>query len=148
VSAMPPRFSLAAAPRPPARHRTGALHHIRRSVLLLLGINSHALHSGVARYAREADWVLDDTYMRVGLAPTWWWGDGILALITNPKDAQALRRLPDLPLVDLSKGWISDSMPWRYRAAGNRDQGSSGISAFMVARTRMASQPHGSTHRV
>ena len=54
--------------------------------------------------------------MRVGLVPTWWQGDGILGLITNPKDVHAVRRFPDLPLVDLSKGWIADSMPLRLRS--------------------------------
>lgn len=100
------------------KRRTGALHHIRRNVLLLLGINHHAMRTGIARYAREADWVLDDTFITAGLVPVWWRGDGILALITNPKDAEAQRHFPGLPLVDLSKGWIADSMPRKYRAAG------------------------------
>lgn len=97
---------------------TGALHHIRRSVLLLLGSHNHELHTGIAQYAREANWILDDSFTMVGLAPVWWRGDGILALITNPKDAEAQRHFPNLPLVDLSKGWIADSMPRRFRAAG------------------------------
>jgi LacI family transcriptional regulator len=105
--------------RAPARpHSRGALHHIRRHVLLLLGVHYHAMHSGIARYAREADWALDDTYMRIGLAPKWWRGDGILGLITNPRDVHAVRQFPGLPLVDLSKGWISDSMPARLRRSG------------------------------
>jgi len=61
---------------------------------------------------------LDDTYVRAGLCPVWWQGDGILPLITNPKDVLALRQFPKVPLVDLSKGWISDSMPEEYRAEG------------------------------
>lgn len=106
-------------PKTQARARlTGALHHIRRNVLLLLGSHSHALHCGIARYARGADWVLDDTYTDGGLLPVWWRGDGILALITNPKDAAAQRHFPELPLVDFSKGWIADSMPKKFRAAG------------------------------
>jgi len=102
----------------PKARRTGALHHIRRNVLLLLGSHSYVLQSGIARYAREADWVLDDTFVNEGTVPVWWRGDGMLTLITNPKDAEALRHFPDLPLVDFSKGWISDSMPKKYRAAG------------------------------
>jgi len=66
-----------------ARRPQGALHHIRRSVLLLLGFYNVRLHQGIARYAHEADWVLDDTYVSAGLVPVWWDGDGILGLITS-----------------------------------------------------------------
>jgi LacI family transcriptional regulator len=103
----------------PAPQR-GALHHIRHSVLLLLGFYNVPLHTGIVRYAKEADWVLEDEYIRVGLPPLGWQGDGILSLITNPKDARALRHFPKVPLVDLSKGWISDTMPAKYRAEGRR----------------------------
>jgi len=96
----------------------GSLRHIRRNVLLLLGTHAHRLQSGIVRYAREASWILDDTYTSMGLVPVWWRGDGILALITNPKDALAQRKFPNAPLVDFSKGWIADSMPARFRAAG------------------------------
>ncbi|HVU26325.1 MAG TPA: DNA-binding transcriptional regulator [Verrucomicrobiae bacterium] len=95
-----------------------ALHHVRRDVLLLLGSHGHALRCGIARYAREADWMLDNSFVTVGLVPVWWRGDGILALITNPKDAAAQRHFPNIPLVDFSKGWIANSMPRKFRAAG------------------------------
>jgi LacI family transcriptional regulator len=96
----------------------GALHHIRRNVLLLLGTHAHALQSGIVRYAREASWILDDTYSRMGIVPVWWRGDGVLALITNTKDAIAQKSFSDVPLVDFSKGWIANSMPAKYRSAG------------------------------
>ncbi len=101
-----------------ARQRRGALHHARRRVLLLLGYYNVRLHTGIVHYAREADWVLNDSYVRLGLPPVAWRGDGILGLITNPKDVEALRHLPAVPLVDFSKGWISDSMPEPYRESG------------------------------
>ena len=100
----------------PVQH--GSLRHIRRNVMLLLGADVSLLRPGIARYAREAGWILDDTYTSMGLVPTWWRGDGILALITNPKDALAQQKFPHLPLVDFSKGWISDSMPRRFHKAG------------------------------
>lgn len=90
----------------------------RRDVLLLLGTHGLQLQTGIAKYAREANWMLEDHFVNTGLIPTWWRGDGILALITNAKDAEAQRQFPNLPLVDFSKGWISDSMPAKYRAAG------------------------------
>jgi LacI family transcriptional regulator len=88
-------------------------------VLLLLGSQSYQLRSGIVRYAREARWILEDTYTTNGIVPVWWQGDGILALITNPKDAVAQRHFPDAPLVDFPKGWIANSMPAKYRADGN-----------------------------
>lgn len=91
---------------------------VRRRVLLLLGVYRPELHEGIARYARDAHWELNTSYNVGGAAPAWWRGDGIIGLITTPRDYQALRQYPKLPLVDLSKGWISNSMPARFRAAG------------------------------
>ena len=96
----------------------GPLQHIRRNVLLLLGMHANLLRGGIARYAHEANWIMEDTYINAGVVPVWWRGDGILSLITNPRDAVALQHFPRKPLVDLAKGWIADSMPAKYRAAG------------------------------
>lgn len=115
---MPPAIPPKAAPIDPSLHR-GSLHHIRRNVLLLLGFYNMPLHAGIARYAREASWTLNDTYVRVGYPPVWWRGDGILALITNPKDVRALEIYPELPLVDVSRGWISETMPEADRRSGH-----------------------------
>ena len=88
-------------------------------MLLLLGYYNVSLHGGIIRYAAEAGWALDDSYVRSGMPPVWWSGDGIIGLITTPKDVRAWENFsPDLPLVDLSKGWIADSMPTADRKAG------------------------------
>jgi LacI family transcriptional regulator len=93
----------------------------KRHVLLLLGVYYPAIHQGILRHAREAGWTLDNTYAHnSGLVPTWWRGDGVIALVTHPQDFAAFRRLPSLPMVDLSKGWISHDMPPRLRRAGLR----------------------------
>jgi hypothetical protein len=63
----------------------------RRQVLLLLGWYSPLLHQGVARYAREAHWAIDATYQIIGMPPAQWRGDGIICLVTNPKDYAAIR---------------------------------------------------------
>lgn len=89
-----------------------------RRVLLLLGVYYSDLHEGIARYAREAHWELNIHYNKAGFPPVWWRGDGIIGLITNPKDYTALRLYPKLPLVDLSKGWVTNAMPARLRRAG------------------------------
>ena len=82
----------------------------KRSVLLLLGVYYSAHHNGIARYAHEAGWVLDNTYARGGMVPVWWQGDGMITLITSPRDYAALRLLPKLPLVDLSIGWVTNAL--------------------------------------
>lgn len=94
---------------------------IRRQVLLLLGYYNVSLHGGIIRYAKEAGWALDDSYQRSGMTPVWWSGDGILSLITSPKDVRAWENFPaKLPMVDLSKGWIADSMPEEDRVSGQK----------------------------
>jgi LacI family transcriptional regulator len=95
-----------------------APHRVKRQVLLLLGVYYPAHHSGIARYAREAGWVLNNTYAQGGRPPIWWRGDGMITLITSPKDYAALRRFPALPLVDLSRGWVTNAMPARLRRTG------------------------------
>ena len=93
-------------------------HRVKRQVLLLLGVYYQGHHSGVARYAREAGWVLDNSYAQGGRPPIWWRGDGIITLITSPRDYAALRLFPKLPLVDLSRGWVTNAMPSRLRCTG------------------------------
>ena len=55
----------------------------RRSVLLALGYYVHEINVGVAKYARLANWILDDTTSRNGMVPPGWKGDGIIALLPS-----------------------------------------------------------------
>ena len=96
----------------------GTKPRVKRQVLLLLGVLYQGHLSGISRYAHEAGWVLDNIYAWGGLPPIWWEGDGIITLITHPKDYAVFRLLPRRPLVDLSKGWISNVMPPGMRRAG------------------------------
>jgi LacI family transcriptional regulator len=93
---------------------------VKRNVLLLLGVYYSANHDGIARYAREANWMLDNMYAHGGLPPTWWPHDGLITLITHPKDYAVFQRFPPRPLVDLSKGWVSNVMSPTMRRAGRR----------------------------
>lgn len=103
----------------PSRGSISGRRVIRRQVLLLLGYYNVTLHSGIIRYAKEAGWALDDSYQRSGMTPVWWSGDGILSLITSPKDVRAWENFPaKLPIVDLSQGWVADSMPEADRIFG------------------------------
>jgi len=94
-------------------------HHLRR-VLLLLGNYYQQNHLGIARYAREAHWSLDTSYMRTGCVdPAVGRFDGVIGLITRPRELEALRQLwrpRKVPLVDLSAAWGTEVLPdpgWR-----------------------------------
>jgi LacI family transcriptional regulator len=94
------------------------IHRIRRRILMLMGVYYADMHAGIARYAREAGWVLNNMYAMGGLAPSWWHPDGIICLIGTPKDIHALRLFPKRPIVDVSRGWVANAMPPRLRPAG------------------------------
>lgn len=81
----------------------------RKSVLLALGFYVHEINVGVAKYARLANWILDDTTSRNGMVPPGWKGDGVVALIPSfPVPTWSQEALIefvsniDVPVVDLS----------------------------------------------
>ncbi len=83
-----------------------------RRVLLLLGNYYLENHRGIARYAREAHWVLDASYMRSGIVGALTGKvDGIVGLITHPRDLEALKHFKNVPLVDLSAAWGTEALP-------------------------------------
>ena len=51
----------------------------RKRVLLVLQYYDYRHHSGVARYAAEAGWALEDAYTMIRSLPETWDGDGIIA---------------------------------------------------------------------
>jgi LacI family transcriptional regulator len=59
---------------------------VRRRVLMALGYYDHQLHHGIARYAREAGWILDTSMAHYGTIPDHWQGDGILTLLLSNRD--------------------------------------------------------------
>jgi LacI family transcriptional regulator len=93
------------------------VHRVKRRVLLLLGIYYPQHHAGIARYAREAGWGLN-IFGQGGSPPAWWRGDGMITLITHPKDHEIFKLFPPRPMVDLSLGWIANSMPPALRKSG------------------------------
>jgi LacI family transcriptional regulator len=56
---------------------------LRKSVLLAMGFYVHEINVGVAKYAKLANWILDDIASRNGTFPPGWKGDGIVALIPS-----------------------------------------------------------------
>jgi LacI family transcriptional regulator len=55
----------------------------RKSVLLVMGFYVHEINIGVAKYARLANWILDDVASRNSMMPPGWKGDGVVALIPS-----------------------------------------------------------------
>ncbi len=51
----------------------------RPSILLALSWYSMGLHKGIARYAKQANWILDASMTRSLIAPVNWQGDGIIS---------------------------------------------------------------------
>lgn len=74
----------------------------RRRVLLALGWYDYEVNRGVAAYAREANWILNDVAGHTHQIPLHWQCDGILASlprVPEPDQAKLLKR--GGPLVDL-----------------------------------------------
>jgi LacI family transcriptional regulator len=85
----------------PVARRAFTPPHQKR-VLLMLGYYEHRMHLGVARYARQANWILDTTMAHYGRPPDCRQCDGVLALVLpdHRELARALRGLR-VPIVDL-----------------------------------------------
>ncbi|HEX7260921.1 MAG TPA: DNA-binding transcriptional regulator [Luteolibacter sp.] len=82
-----------------------------RRVLLLLGNYYLENHRGIARHAREAHWILDTSYMRTGIVDASAGKvDGIVGLITRPRELEALKQFKNVPVVDLSAAWGTEAL--------------------------------------
>lgn len=68
---------------------------VRKSVLLALGWNVYEINRGVAEYARQAHWILNDIMCHSGRAPSQWKGQGVITLI-NDEHSQSHASLIDL----------------------------------------------------
>jgi LacI family transcriptional regulator len=75
----------------------------RKRVLLLLHYYDYRHHAGVARYACEAGWALEDAYTQVRGLPETWEGDGVISFHGNSQPfVDWLQRLP-IPVVDIGE---------------------------------------------
>jgi LacI family transcriptional regulator len=76
----------------------------RKSVLLALGWYVQEIALGVARYARQAGWELNDTTSHNGMIPSAWDGDGIITLIPGRRHKERIAFVLNagVPVVDLS----------------------------------------------
>jgi len=65
----------------------------RRRVLLAFGWYSSAIHQGVVRYGKQANWIMDMQPLRAGQIPKNWQGDGIICgLGIQPSLDRAVKR--------------------------------------------------------
>jgi len=78
-------------------------HPARKRVLLLLSYYDYRHHAGVARYAGEAGWIVDDAATQERGLPADWTGDGIISFHgADPEFLAYLRKL-NTPVVDIGE---------------------------------------------
>lgn len=87
----------------PESQRPARLRRARKRVLLVLAYYDYRHHSGVARYAAEAGWVLEDAYTQLRGLPDTWDGDGIISFHSaSAQFIDWLKKFPG-PVVDLGE---------------------------------------------
>jgi LacI family transcriptional regulator len=88
-------------PHAPAHRRRGN----RKRVLLVLHYYDYRHHSGVARYAAQAGWALEDAYTMIRSLPDSWDGDGIISFHgPSPQFIDWCKRAAErVPVVDIGE---------------------------------------------
>ena len=74
---------------------------IRRRVLLLLAWYATDVFRGIARFARDAGWILDSSYERTGQVPEGWRGDGIIGVLGLHSEVDRLAIKGKIPFVNI-----------------------------------------------
>ena len=75
----------------------------RKRVLLLLQYYDYRHHSGVAKYAGEAGWALEDAYTQVRSPPENWAGDGVISFHGTSRQFVAWLEHCGAPVVDMGE---------------------------------------------
>jgi LacI family transcriptional regulator len=76
---------------------------VRKRVLLVLQYYDYRHHSGVAKYAAQAGWALEDAYTMVRGLPDSWDGDGIVSFHGPSQQFIDWLRKSNLPVVDIGE---------------------------------------------
>jgi len=100
VDVQVPSPSRRAADARPARVAGGAG---RKRVLLVLEYYDYRHHAGVARYAAEAGWALEDSYTMVRGLPETWDGDGIVSFHGASEEFVSWLGQARMPVVDIGE---------------------------------------------
>lgn len=77
------------------------LHGGRRRVLVLLAWYATDVFRGIARFARDAGWILDSSYERTGEVPDGWRGDGIIGVLGVHPQVDRLAAHGKVPFVNI-----------------------------------------------
>lgn len=94
-----PRQSAKTVPGKAAALRTAST---RRRIMLAMEWLDYELNMGIAEYARNAGWIIDDVVTHTGKPPAGWKGDGVIALLRHPDSEIAqFVRTTNIPVVDL-----------------------------------------------
>lgn len=72
----------------------------RRRVMMALDWYDEAIHTGIAEFARNENWILNAHMSRSRQFPKGWVGDGVIALMDHPATARHIRSLA-IPVVDM-----------------------------------------------
>src|SRR3954463_4888245 len=75
----------------------------RKRVLLALQYYDYRHHRGVARYATQAGWALEDAYTQYRSLPETWEGDGIISFHGNSDQFVDWLKRADVPVVDMGE---------------------------------------------
>lgn len=73
----------------------------RRNVLLLLAWHSTEVFRGIARFARDAGWILDSRFERSGEVPENWTGDGVIGVLGVHSEVDRLAARCKVPFVNI-----------------------------------------------
>jgi len=75
----------------------------RKRVLLLLQYYDYRHHSGVAKYAAQAGWALEDAYTQIRGLPESWEGDGIISFHGPSRQFVDWLQAANVPVVDMGE---------------------------------------------
>jgi LacI family transcriptional regulator len=73
----------------------------RKRVLVLLAWYATDVFRGIARFARDAGWILDSSYERTGEVPDGWRGDGIIGALGVHPEVDRLATHGKIPFVNI-----------------------------------------------
>jgi len=95
----------------PAKRNTNCAFSARPRILMALEWYDATLHEGIARYAKEAGWILDASMARMNTMPEHWEGDGVITLL-HTENSKYLSFIKDLDLPTVSIGYtLKDRYP-------------------------------------
>jgi LacI family transcriptional regulator len=80
---------------------SGVVPPVRRRVLVLLAWYATDVFRGIARFARDAGWILDSSYERTGEVPAGWRGDGIIGVLGVHPEVDQLAVKSRVPFVNI-----------------------------------------------